>query len=182
MRLQSVSDDTLFFVFYGMPGDLAQLAAAVILCVTILAFPLSKHGRVSLFLVAVVVAVERVVLVLVLVLAFSVGVGVGRGQFRMSKNLWSVECETSRLERRKSIHTHTHACTHLPTHPHTHSLMVAHTHAHERYERHWRYHKEQKVWITRAPGVEPSQKTSTYERGTYIYFDHMQWKKVRNTS
>lgn len=53
MRLQSVSDDTLFFVFYGMPGDLAQLAAAVILCVTILAFPLSKHGRVSLFLVAV---------------------------------------------------------------------------------------------------------------------------------
>jgi CCR4-NOT transcriptional regulation complex NOT5 subunit len=31
MRLQNVSDDTLFFVFYGMPGDLAQLAAAVIL-------------------------------------------------------------------------------------------------------------------------------------------------------
>lgn len=77
MRLQSVSDDTLFFVFYGMPGDLAQLAAAVIL-----------------------------------------------------------------------------------------------------YERHWRYHKEQKIWITRAPGVEPSQKTNTFERGTYIYFDHVQWKKV----
>mmetsp|Transcript_393 Transcript_393/g.1096 ORF Transcript_393/g.1096 Transcript_393/m.1096 type:complete len:269 (-) Transcript_393:344-1150(-) len=76
MRLQNVLDDTLFFVFYGMPGDLAQLAAAVIL-----------------------------------------------------------------------------------------------------YERHWRYHKEQKIWITRAPGVEPSQKTNTYERGTYIYFDHMQWKK-----
>lgn len=49
-----------------------------------------------------------------------------------------------------------------------------------RYERHWRYHKEQKIWITRAPGVEPSQKTNTYERGTYIYFDHMQWKKVCN--
>lgn len=33
MRLRNVTDDTLFFVFYGMPGDLAQLAAAVILWV-----------------------------------------------------------------------------------------------------------------------------------------------------
>ena len=46
------------------------------------------------------------------------------------------------------------------------------------YERHWRYHKEQKVWITRAPGVEPTARTATYEQGTYIYFDISQWKKV----
>eukprot|EP00041_Stephanoeca_diplocostata_P021612 m.505914 g.505914 ORF g.505914 m.505914 type:complete len:561 (-) comp21867_c0_seq4:804-2486(-) len=76
-RLQNVTDDTLFYVFYGMPGDVCQAVAAVIL-----------------------------------------------------------------------------------------------------YERHWRYHQEQKIWITRAPGVEPTQKTSTFERGTYIYFDIGQWKKV----
>eukprot|EP00039_Didymoeca_costata_P030137 m.28031 g.28031 ORF g.28031 m.28031 type:complete len:409 (-) comp7965_c0_seq3:57-1283(-) len=46
------------------------------------------------------------------------------------------------------------------------------------YERHWRYHKEQKVWITRAPGVEPTHRTNTYEQGTYIYFEISQWKKV----
>lgn len=77
LRLQNVTDDTLFYVFYGMPGDVCQAVAAVIL-----------------------------------------------------------------------------------------------------YERHWRYHQEQKIWITRAPGVEPTQKTSTFERGTYIYFDIGQWKKI----
>lgn len=46
------------------------------------------------------------------------------------------------------------------------------------YERHWRYHKDQKVWITRAPSVEPTTRTTTFEQGTYIYFDVTQWKKV----
>lgn len=46
------------------------------------------------------------------------------------------------------------------------------------YERHWRYHKEQKVWITRAPGVDPTHRTSTYEQGKYIYFETSQWKKM----
>ena len=46
------------------------------------------------------------------------------------------------------------------------------------YERHWRYHKEQKVWITRAPGVDPTVRTSTYEQGKYIYFEISQWKKI----
>ena len=76
-RLGSVKDETLFYVFYGMPGDVSQLAAAGTL-----------------------------------------------------------------------------------------------------YERNWRYHKELKIWITRAPNVEPSQKTAAYERGTYIYFDTTQWKKL----
>lgn len=46
------------------------------------------------------------------------------------------------------------------------------------YSRDWRYHKEQKVWITRAPGMELMQKTTTFERGTYIVFDVASWKKV----
>lgn len=46
------------------------------------------------------------------------------------------------------------------------------------YEHNWRYHKEHKIWITRAPGMEPSQKTAAFERGTYIYFDIITWKKV----
>ena len=47
-----------------------------------------------------------------------------------------------------------------------------------RYNRDWRYHKEERVWITRAPGMEPIVKTSTYERGTYYYFDVQNWRKV----
>lgn len=48
----------------------------------------------------------------------------------------------------------------------------------ELYNRDWRYHKEDRVWITRAPGMPPSEKTSTYERGTYYFFDVTNWRKV----
>merc|ERR1719228_3263924 len=48
----------------------------------------------------------------------------------------------------------------------------------ELYNRDWRYHKEERVWITRAPGMAPSEKTATYERGTYYFFDVNVWKKV----
>jgi CCR4-NOT transcription complex subunit 2 len=41
-----------------------------------------------------------------------------------------------------------------------------------------RYHKEERVWITRAPGMAPSEKTTTYERGTYYFFDVTSWRKV----
>ena len=47
-----------------------------------------------------------------------------------------------------------------------------------RYSREWRYHTEEKVWITQAPGVGAQEKTSTYERGTYYYFDAQNWRKV----
>ena len=47
-----------------------------------------------------------------------------------------------------------------------------------RYNRDWRYHKEERVWITRAPGVEPLVKTNAYERGTYYFFDAQNWRKV----
>nr|CAB3232223.1 CCR4-NOT transcription complex subunit 2 [Phallusia mammillata] len=48
----------------------------------------------------------------------------------------------------------------------------------ELYNRDWRYHKEERIWITRAPGIEPRTKTSTYEQGTYYYFDCQNWRKV----
>lgn len=48
----------------------------------------------------------------------------------------------------------------------------------ELYGREWRFHKEEKVWITRAPGIAPSEKTSLYERGTYYIFDAKLWRRV----
>lgn len=47
-----------------------------------------------------------------------------------------------------------------------------------RYARDWRYHKEERVWITRMPGVEPTMKTANYERGTYYFFDCQNWRKA----
>ena len=49
---------------------------------------------------------------------------------------------------------------------------------HLRYNRDWRYHKEERVWITRAPGIDPTYKTTTYERGTYCYFDTANWRRM----
>merc|ERR1719300_634628 len=48
----------------------------------------------------------------------------------------------------------------------------------ELYNRDWRFHKDERVWITRAHGMMPSEKTATYERGTYYFFDVNVWKKV----
>ncbi|KAB7496056.1 CCR4-NOT transcription complex subunit 2 [Armadillidium nasatum] len=50
--------------------------------------------------------------------------------------------------------------------------------ASELYNRDWRYHKDEKVWITRAPGMAPVEKAANYERGTYFYFDAQKWRKV----
>lgn len=47
-----------------------------------------------------------------------------------------------------------------------------------RYSREWRYHTEEKVWITQVPGMMLAEKTSTYERGTYYFFDAQNWRKV----
>merc|ERR1719383_1617022 len=47
----------------------------------------------------------------------------------------------------------------------------------ELFNRDWRYHKEERIWITRATGHEPSVKTTTYERGHYYYFDCQNWRK-----
>lgn len=48
----------------------------------------------------------------------------------------------------------------------------------ELYSRDWRYHKEDKIWITRAPGLAPVERTSTYERGTFYFFDVNSWRKL----
>uniref|UniRef100_T2M3N6 CCR4-NOT transcription complex subunit 2 n=1 Tax=Hydra vulgaris TaxID=6087 RepID=T2M3N6_HYDVU len=48
----------------------------------------------------------------------------------------------------------------------------------ELYARDWRYHKDERVWITRFPGMEPQIKTASYEKGTYYYFDPQGWRKV----
>jgi len=48
----------------------------------------------------------------------------------------------------------------------------------ELHNRDWRYHKEERLWITRAPGMTPTEKTQTYERGTYYFFDVSSWRKV----
>lgn len=47
----------------------------------------------------------------------------------------------------------------------------------ELFQRDWRYHKDEKVWITRAPGCPPTDKSQTYERGTYIFFDPQTWRR-----
>ncbi|XP_064399310.1 CCR4-NOT transcription complex subunit 2-like isoform X2 [Halichondria panicea] len=48
----------------------------------------------------------------------------------------------------------------------------------ELYSRDWRYHKEQRLWITRAPGMKPNKQEATYEEGTYCYFDMQSWRKT----
>ncbi|XP_017767831.1 PREDICTED: regulator of gene activity isoform X2 [Nicrophorus vespilloides] len=50
--------------------------------------------------------------------------------------------------------------------------------ASELYSREWRYHMEEKVWITQVPGMVLMEKTSTYERGMYYFFDVQNWRKV----
>ncbi|XP_053201025.1 CCR4-NOT transcription complex subunit 2-like isoform X2 [Panonychus citri] len=50
--------------------------------------------------------------------------------------------------------------------------------ASELYARDWRYHKDEKVWITRAPGMPPIEKSQNYERGTYYFFDAINWRRV----
>lgn len=44
-----------------------------------------------------------------------------------------------------------------------------------RYKHNWRYHKEVHLWLTKESGIEPSQKTDQYERGSYIFFDRASW-------
>ncbi|XP_055640328.1 regulator of gene activity isoform X3 [Toxorhynchites rutilus septentrionalis] len=48
----------------------------------------------------------------------------------------------------------------------------------ELHSRDWRYHLEEKVWITRVPGMTPYEKNGTTERGTYYYFDAQNWRRV----
>ncbi|XP_065179394.1 CCR4-NOT transcription complex subunit 2-like [Sycon ciliatum] len=48
----------------------------------------------------------------------------------------------------------------------------------ELYQRDWRFHKEERVWLKRVPGMEPSVKTQTYERGRYQVFEVSAWRSM----
>jgi len=51
--------------------------------------------------------------------------------------------------------------------------------AQELYNRNWRYEKTLQLWLTKdAAHPEPTQKTPTFERGTYVFFDPVSWEKV----
>ncbi|ODV90626.1 hypothetical protein CANCADRAFT_19962, partial [Tortispora caseinolytica NRRL Y-17796] len=45
--------------------------------------------------------------------------------------------------------------------------------------RHWRYHKELKLWLTKDPASEPIQQSAQAERGIYIFFDPIAWEKTK---
>ncbi|KAH9368497.1 hypothetical protein HPB48_018703 [Haemaphysalis longicornis] len=46
----------------------------------------------------------------------------------------------------------------------------------ELYKRGWRFHKDEGVWINLSEG-SPVETKWTYERGTYAYFDPINWKE-----
>ena len=46
-----------------------------------------------------------------------------------------------------------------------------------RYAHDWRYHRAERMWLTRAPGYQAT-KFDTYEQGTYLFFDPKLWRKV----
>lgn len=45
--------------------------------------------------------------------------------------------------------------------------------------RNWRFHKELKLWLTKDPTSEPVQQSNQAERGVYIFFDPVNWEKVK---
>lgn len=50
-----------------------------------------------------------------------------------------------------------------------------------RQNRDWRYHIEEKVWITRMPHAI-FEKNGTTERGVFYYFDAQNWRRVPRDS
>ena len=46
------------------------------------------------------------------------------------------------------------------------------------FERGWRYHKLDLVWLARWPGVNPDKKTVEWEEGLYQYFDVKVWRRI----
>ncbi|VDK77467.1 unnamed protein product [Litomosoides sigmodontis] len=50
--------------------------------------------------------------------------------------------------------------------------------ASELYSRDWRFHKSQRVWLTRSQYGGVKEQTSMYEKGSYNVFDPVQWRKI----
>jgi len=53
--------------------------------------------------------------------------------------------------------------------------------ASELYRRDWRYHKEERLWLTRIKNIMPDQKHDTYETGVYCVFDVQLWRKTHKS-
>ena len=53
--------------------------------------------------------------------------------------------------------------------------------ANELYKRDWRYHKEERFWLTRIKNIMPDQKFDTYETGVYCVFDVQLWRKTHKS-
>lgn len=49
----------------------------------------------------------------------------------------------------------------------------------ELYSREWRFHKDEGVWIRRMNSHMEKNPSGTYERGSYIYFDPINWMKMQ---
>ncbi|UXI15353.1 hypothetical protein NH340_JMT01296 [Sarcoptes scabiei] len=49
----------------------------------------------------------------------------------------------------------------------------------ELYNRDWRFHKDEGIWITRKQGSQPLEQSNSFERGLYIYFDTKTWSKLQ---
>ncbi|CAJ0577982.1 unnamed protein product, partial [Mesorhabditis spiculigera] len=48
----------------------------------------------------------------------------------------------------------------------------------ELYTRDWRFHKQECIWLTRSQYGQIKEQTQTYENGSYMVFDPIQWRKV----
>ncbi|CAF1060292.1 unnamed protein product [Didymodactylos carnosus] len=53
--------------------------------------------------------------------------------------------------------------------------------ANELYRRDWRYHKDERIWLTRIKNIMPDQKFETYETGVYCVFDVPLWRKTHKS-
>lgn len=51
--------------------------------------------------------------------------------------------------------------------------------AQELTHRNWRFHKSLGLWLTKEPGIEPQVRTSSMERGTYVFWDSGRWERVK---
>ncbi|UJR27435.1 hypothetical protein I4U23_008724 [Adineta vaga] len=51
----------------------------------------------------------------------------------------------------------------------------------ELYRRDWRYHKEERIWLTRIKNIMPDQKYEAYETGVYCVFDVQLWRKTHKS-
>ncbi|KAJ2008446.1 transcriptional regulator [Coemansia thaxteri] len=47
------------------------------------------------------------------------------------------------------------------------------------YRRHWRYHKELRLWLTKDPDSQPTARTPRGEQSVFIFFDPGVWQKVK---